>query len=86
MLIVSGRISVASSTTHKVESFAAKDLGDTPLGQLAADLSAGRQESEADSSVTDVILTSGSSREERALKVDSVGCVAAARPPAAYSI
>jgi putative cardiolipin synthase len=47
MLIVSGCTSVPSSTTHKVESIAVKDLGDTPLGRLAADLSAGRQESEA---------------------------------------
>ena len=39
MLIVSGCSSVPSSTTHKVESFAITDLGDSPLGRLATDLS-----------------------------------------------
>ena len=47
ILTIYGCSSVPVSTTHKVESFAIKDLGDTPLGRLATDLSGGRPESES---------------------------------------
>ena len=47
ILAVIGCASVPVSTTDKVESFAIKDLGDTPLGRLAADLSSGRPDSES---------------------------------------
>ena len=47
ILAVVGCASVPVSTTHKVESFAIKNLGDTPLGRLATDLSSGRPDSES---------------------------------------
>jgi putative cardiolipin synthase len=47
ILAVIGCATVPVSTTDKVESFAIKDLGDTPLGRLATDLSSGRPDSES---------------------------------------
>jgi putative cardiolipin synthase len=47
VLTVIGCASVPVSTTHKVESFAVKNLGETPLGRLANDLSSDRPNSES---------------------------------------
>ncbi len=47
LLAISGCASVPVSTTDKDESFAVRNLGDTPLGQLATDLAGERPGSES---------------------------------------